>query len=709
MKQAHIVLLRSFDELPFNVGKKTFIDFLKGNINTTIEKNNLTDLNSYGCLYMLDVDNLYGLVQQMLDENFIRVKIVNGQFQVLERTPDGTKEMFEKKFSPQAKYQHSKQMMFDTDVVNDQDRKLFAQFDFFLKGYNEEQKKAIISDRNNILCVAGAGSGKTTVLTKRIQFLKQFKSVPEQSVLAITFTRKAKEEMQSRLQGLGINEVQVETFNSFSERLLRLYPEKVYDKEVQVAAFRDKIRIVRELMEEQSFDFEVLMDDYFNKRQLRERSKEDLFFIFVNDLFSILDFFKNQETDLHPFYEQEKGSTKRRIAKAMYDMVVELDKKLKRKGLRDFSDQILDTLQLFKNAPEVIPKYTHILIDEYQDLNSMQYDLVKALTPENVFAVGDPRQAIYGWRGSNINYIIDFPKEFKDCQVLSLSKNYRSRPEIVDLFNQVITSMNLEDLESSRPKSEQKNTFLIEQDSEELERIFVAEAIKASSTPRNEIFVLARTNKILGNFADFFDQQGITYALKSEEEYKDKEPSENEITLATVHSIKGMEAEEVYVVGANSLSFPNKVQDNFVLSLVKEGIEYDKLDEELRLFYVALSRAKDKLVISYTGTLSKFITDDMLSMLDVKKKNKTLFSYGTMVKKTLDSSNPGVLKNMLKDWRVQKSNESSLPSYMVLSNAAIEDIVRMKPRTKDDLLQISGLGPTKIAKYGNDILRIING
>jgi len=190
--------------------------------------------------------------------------------------------------------------------------------------------------------------------------------------------------------------------------------------------------------------------------------------------------------------------------------------------------------------------------------------LLKCFKYENIFAVGDPRQAIYGWRGSEISYILDFPKIFtpedtSKTQVIGLEMNYRSNSAIVDFFNSSIKSLGLADLKSGMIEENSElgletgekvkvvpKVFLIEQDSELLERRFVLEAIKNSKNPRNEIFVLARTNRVLSEFAKFFKQNGVFFTIKSEEEYKTGEPQTGEVVLATVHSIKGMEAKEVF-------------------------------------------------------------------------------------------------------------------------------------------------------------------
>ena len=725
--QLHIPILKSFDELKFNLGKKTLADFIKGDRNSTIDKNRLDEFNSYGCLYKYDKTLILSVIEELIKEGYLELAPLAGGYFVVKRTVKGLKEIHEKKFEynpNNSVFKSKNKMFFEATIITDDDKKKFEEYNDYLFKFNDEQKKAIVANSKNILCIAGAGSGKTTVLTKRIEFLIKYNQVKQEKILAITFTKKAKEEMQKRLVENSITNVKVETFNSFCEKNLKKYGNLIYTQNVNVASFKDKIAIVRGVVQRNAVDFSVFFEDYFNKKQVREKTPDELFFIFVNDIFTIIDYYKNSEEEIKLFYENETTSTKKRVAKLIYTIAVECEKELRKKHLRDFSDQVCDTLRLFRLNNEIIPKFDHILVDEFQDVNLVQFELLKLLNSENIFAVGDPRQAIYGWRGSDIKYVLDFPKKFENTLVVQLKKNYRSVPDIVHFSNLCIKSMGLENIESAKEKVASKSLFLIEQENELLERVFVMEAIKNSKNPRNEIFVLARTNKILESFAEFFMQQGIKYVIKSEEEYKMGEPKTDEVVLATVHSIKGMEAKEVYIVNANSLSFPNKVQDNFVFALMKNESDYDKESEELRLFYVAISRSKEKLVVTFSGNFTKFISDEMQQLLEYKSKNKSIFEFtsmksdgrhetsdlgGEMGDKKLESSNATVLKNMLKDWRNSKANELDLPVYMIISNQAIEEISKFRPMNKNELIEINGIGEVKIAKYGDEILRIING
>lgn len=715
MEKPHIPLLKAFEDLQFNLGKKTLVDFIKGDENPTIDRNNLDELNSYGCLYMIDRQTIFALIEDLIKHKFLEINTVGTGFQVVKRTSLGVKEVFAKNHKPNLEDSNNSgkiskfKFEFPESEINDTDEKLFSAFNFFLGKFNPKQKKTIITQAKNVLCIAGAGSGKTTVLTKRIEFLTKFKGVPAKDILAITFTRKAKQEMESRLYELGIDDVCVETFNSYCEKKLKKYGDKIYDKDVKVIEYKNKIALTSSALKKLGKSFDTFYDDYFNKRQLREKSRDELFFIFVNDVFSVIDYFKNIEMEIQPFFENVSKPIEKRVSKIMYEVACDVEKNLKLKGVRDFSDQVIDCLKLFRNFSDLIPEYEHVLVDEFQDVNLIQNEFIKLLNPKNLFVVGDPRQAIYGWRGSEIKFILDFPKTFPQTEVIFLETNYRSDKNIVSIANQSIKEFGLPDMKAFN-QSDKQNIYLIEQDNEKLEKTFVIGAIKSSKNPKNEIFVLARTNRVLENYAQDFKKAGIPYTIKSEEEYKTGEPKEDEIVLATIHSIKGMEAKEVYIVSCNSLSFPNKVVDNFVFSAMKQGDDYDKLSEELRLFYVAITRAKEKLVISYTGNPSKFITDEMKTNIIIKQKNKNLFDFGNKyTPKNLDTSNNSVLLNMLKDWRADKAKQLGLPAYMIMSNQALEDLAIIKPSNKAEMVQAKGMGEMKIAKYGDEILKVIRG
>ena len=183
-------------------------------------------------------------------------------------------------------------------IITENDREIFKHLDNFLAPYNEFQKKSIISTNQKIRCVAGAGSGKTTVLTKRIEFLIKYKKVDPAKILAITFTRKARYEMQQRLSNLNIH-TNIETFNSFCEKILQKYQKQVYGKTVRLMDHQTRIIAFSLAIQTTHVRLDELIDLYFSQQQKRAKSKEELTNILLNDCFfirDVLDGFANKNS-----------------------------------------------------------------------------------------------------------------------------------------------------------------------------------------------------------------------------------------------------------------------------------------------------------------------------------------------------------------------------------------------------------------------------
>lgn len=604
----YLKILKALLELPFNVGKNLLADFLTGNYkNKSIVKNNLDELNWFDSLSW-DRKDVLDEIEKLIDKGMIESvqSDFNKFIKVLRITLKGQNEIIEPKLMDTTRFSQR------ADEVTEEDRNVFENYRYFLEGYNEGQKKAIVSDSEKILCVAGAGSGKTSVLTKRIEFLVKHRGVFPEKVLAITFTRKARKEMQRRLNENGID-ARVETFNSFSEKILRRNANKIYDRPVRVQSYGDKIMAMTMALENLGLDVNSAVDSYFSDAQKKFNEPDRLSINFMNDCFSVLDYFKVRNEDLYDF-SHEVEEKDRDNAKMIYEVCKFIDEHMKVQGMRDFTDQILDTLRFFRRHPEDIPQFEHILVDEYQDVNGMQIQLLNFLNPLNLFAVGDPRQSIYGWRGSSIKYILDFEKDYPDCEIIHLVKNYRSKKDIVEISNHSIKEMNLPDLEHHHEgESEMK---LVGFNSEEEEMDFIINKVRAADYPRREIFVLARTNRQLKELSRKMAAAGIKHVLKTDEVKRSVEAGEEEVTLATIHAIKGLEAGWVFVMGANEQNFPCKASDHPVIEMIKME-QYDREEEEKRLFYVAISRAKEKLYLTYSGNkATKYITEEMMKMFD---------------------------------------------------------------------------------------------
>jgi superfamily I DNA/RNA helicase len=602
-EEPYILTLRTLQELPFPVGKKLVIDVLQGKeTNKTIKKHNLDRLFTFGSLCYNDRE-IYEIIDTLEADGFIQHGPQYGKpWKVLTVTSKGKEELDNPKYYRKQK----KEPNYEQTNITEEEGLLFEAFNFFLKGYNEDQKKAIVSSNQKLLCIAGAGSGKTTVLTKRIEFLIKFRSVPSNKILAITFTRKARMEMQERLTILGIQGVAVETFNSFCEKILKKHNNQVYGKTVRMMSYSDKMRLMKKAFVEQNITPASAIDFYFKTPQIKSKTSDQLFNIFMNDMYFIIDYFKSKGKPLKDFSEQAKDVM---AAKMAYALCSNISKSKRQEGLRTHMDQIVDTLDFLKMYSSFVPEFDHVLVDEYQDVNDLQIELLKILTKENLFSVGDPRQSIFGWRGSNISYILNFKDHHPKSQTVNLKKNYRSTKHIVNLMNEAIRPMSLPALESIR--EENSKARILQFKSEEVEFEFIIQRILVTKVPREEIFVLARTNRQLKDLAQIMNQRGISFVLKGDDSKRMILAQPGQVTLATVHAIKGLEATVVFVIGATYQNYPCRGSEHPVVDMIKVD-EYNKEEEERRLFYVALSRAKEQLYISYAGRRhTYYITNEM--------------------------------------------------------------------------------------------------
>ncbi|NCN86346.1 UvrD-helicase domain-containing protein [archaeon] len=605
----YLFVLKSLNEIPFPLGKKLLVDFLVGNLdNPSIEKNKLYELHNFGILKEIPEEKIQGMIESLINKGLINLSssMFNKFIKIMSISILGQKELIEPKLHENqidGKYEEKETKISESEV------RAFRELSDFLHGLNMEQKKAVVSKKEKILCVAGAGTGKTTVLTKRIEFLNKLNKVRGDEILAITFTRKAKNEMEERLKKLGVRAV-VETFNSFSEKILLKNGGRIYGRKIRVASYQDKMLAVLRSLENLGITFEDAINKYFPILQRKNKTQYQLQAMFVNDCFSVLEYYKSTRKNLDDFSSGLNGKDFDN-AKMIYGVVKFLDKHMISQGLRTYMDQINDTLNFFKLNKKYIPHFEHVLVDEYQDVNSSQVELLELLSPKNLFCVGDPRQAIFGWRGSNVNFILDLSKEA--VEVITLKKNYRSNKDIIEFMNQSIKNMKVTDLEHNF--TEEKHMKLCKFSSEEVEHDFVSKKILISESPKNEIFVLARTNRQLIDFSHLLKRKKIPHILKTDDS-REITPKENEVVLSTIHSIKGLEAKEVYVIGCTQKNFPCRSSEHPVMEIVKM-YEYDKEEEERRLFYVAISRAKSKLYLTYHGRKhTYFINEEMKKNLD---------------------------------------------------------------------------------------------
>ncbi len=293
-----------------------------------------------------------------------------------------------------------------------------------LEHLNSEQERAVLTTEGPLLILAGAGSGKTRVITRRVAWLIRHLGIHPARILAITFTNKAANEMKERIEeliGLESRGVWVGTFHSMMLRILRRYGSLLgYRPSFTIFDTTDQRRIMADVLKELNI----------SERMLSPR-----------EALSIISRYKND--DISP-EQLEKRSTGYYIDKQRIAIYKAYQKSLFEKNAMDFDDILTETLRLFREHTHVLEhcqrQFTHILVDEYQDTNVVQYELIRLLAAKsrNLCVVGDDDQSIYGFRGATIRNILDFEDDFPDCTVIRLEQNYRSTKTILAAANQVI-------------------------------------------------------------------------------------------------------------------------------------------------------------------------------------------------------------------------------------------------------------------------------
>lgn len=369
-------------------------------------------------------------------------------------------------------------------------------------GLNEEQAAAVTQTEGPVLVSAGAGSGKTRVLTERIAYLIGEKGVPPWNILAITFTNKAAGEMRHRLGRMLGEEcgVWASTFHSFAAKILRIEGENIgYDANFTIYDEGDSERVIKRLMDANGIE------------EKKQRSAT---------LFHI----KNAKTfgnTPEEFFADARDVVDG--AGKIFTVFKAYNDELKNANAMDFDDLLLVLVRLFDERPDVLAKYQdkfrYILVDEFQDTNKVQYRLVKQLSGKsrNIFVVGDEDQSIYSWRGAQIENILNFQKDFPDAKILKLESNYRSSGNILRAANAVIVNNRSrygKVLRTTKESGEKVEIYTASTDREEadyvIRKIF---ALKRAGMEHRDMAVLIRANSMSRTFEEHFNTHGISYKV----------------------------------------------------------------------------------------------------------------------------------------------------------------------------------------------------
>lgn len=375
--------------------------------------------------------------------------------------------------------------------------------DKLINGLNPEQQKAVKTTEGPLLLMAGAGSGKTRVLTHRIAYLMVEKRVNPYNILAITFTNKAAKEMKERiykLMGGVADEIWISTFHSMCVRILRRDIDRIgYNRNFTILDSTDQQSVIKNILKEKNMD-----PKKFDPRAI------------LGTISSAKNELKTPED-----YAKLAGDYYDQRVSEVYELY---QKRLRKNQALDFDDLIMQTIHLFQRVPEVLEyyqrKFQYIHVDEYQDTNRAQYMLVKLLANrfQNLCVVGDSDQSIYRWRGADIANILSFEKDYPRAQVILLEQNYRSTKTILYAANEVIkNNLNRKPKNLWTENPEGNQIFYYRADSEQTEAQFVAgtikEQINSGKRKYSDFAILYRTNAQSRVMEEVLLKSNIEYSI----------------------------------------------------------------------------------------------------------------------------------------------------------------------------------------------------
>jgi DNA helicase-2/ATP-dependent DNA helicase PcrA len=495
----------------------------------------------------------------------------------------------------------------------------FGGFMELIEGLNPQQKEAVLHTEGPLLVLAGAGSGKTRVITHRIAYLIQEKGVAPWSILSLTFTNKAAREMRDRIEaliGARVLDIWSGTFHSCCVRILRREIERIgFNRDFVIYDTGDQETLIKDCLQRLGYN-----DRNFPPKQVLAyigRAKDELISPEAYSINAASDFRMRKISDIYTLYQ----------------------KKLKANNALDFDDILLHTLKIFDKNPDVLAyyqdKFKYILVDEYQDTNTAQYMLVSMLAKKhrNICVVGDDDQSIYGWRGANMQNILDFEKHFHGCRVIKLEQNYRSTERILDAANNVIKNNYGRKPKLLWTKNLTGEPVYVykafdERDEADFTAGMVRNAVARGDNNYGDFAVLYRINAQSRVFEDSFMKMGIPYRIIGAHKFYDRKEIKDiiaylrvvnnphdDISLKRIVNVPRRGIGKVTLDRAEQLAYDNGVSIYSIL------LEASKLSE--------LTRASAKIK-SFTDMLVKLRS--LAEYLDLTELIKSVIDQSGIIK-----------------------------------------------------------------------------
>jgi DNA helicase-2/ATP-dependent DNA helicase PcrA len=610
-----------------------------------------------------------------------------------------------------------------------------------LDGLNPEQRRAAEAVRGPVCILAGAGSGKTTTITRRIAQQVASGAFAPAQIMAVTFTDKAAGELRERLAALGAAGVRASTFHSAALRQLRYFAPDTVGR--------------------------ILPSKALALRHIANSLPLPYKFRPAGDLATEIEWAKNRRVGVDRYAVEAEGREPPIPPDLMLRVYREYERRKAAEGMVDFEDLLELAVRLFEQDEGARERfrgqYRAFTVDEYQDVNLLQQALLDLWLGDrdDLCVVGDDYQSIYSFTGAGPQHLLAMPERFPQALVVRLEENYRSTPQVLALANRLVPSLGGADktLRATRPDGEEPvvRPFATPVDED---AAIVAE-IRRHGEPLDEIAILARTNARLTDFEELLHDAGIPFqgaslldreaarrltrrlgrspeaaaaavrkaALEAGwlERLPDKLGEREQVRqtdlarivqlaeafdgdaaafvaelrrrfdpggdgargvhLLTMHRAKGLEFDAVFIPRLQEKELP-----------AKQARTEDELAEERRLLYVGMTRAKRVLWLTWSGKRSRFL-DELgvagahLSSARAEQGRRAWTPAG----------------EKLRAWRLARAKSDGVPPYVVFHDSVLHDIAEVRPASLGELAQISGVGPAKLERYGADVLAALVG
>ncbi len=611
-----------------------------------------------------------------------------------------------------------------------------------LDGLNPEQRRAAEAVRGPVCILAGAGSGKTTTITRRIAWQVASGAVRSDQILAVTFTDKAAGEMRARLARLGVDRVEARTFHSAALSQLRRAKGDAPGR--------------------------ILSTKALLLRQIGNTLPPPFRFRPAGDLATEVEWAKNRRLTPESYRDRLNGHEPPIPEDLMARVFREYERRKQASGLIDFEDVLELAVRMYEEDEWTLAalreRHSAFTVDEYQDVNLLQQSLLELwLGPrDDLCAVGDDYQSIYGFTGASPEWLLGLPSRYPQATVVRLEENYRSTPQVLVLANRLVPKLGGAEKTLRASRAEGPEPELRGFDTPEAEGAFVLErvrALHAEGVPYEEMAVLMRLNARSVDFEELFAdahvpfqgaallsrdgarqllkglrgagfgslaqevrrvareqgmvdpvpekvgerelvrQADLARLCKLAEEFDDgtktveqwvewlrerfDHPAQGGVHLLTLHRAKGLEFDAVFLPRVEEKELPCKPAMRVPAQLA----------EERRLLYVGITRARKHLALTWAGTPSRFLLElsvDALAPIAARKARAD------------EPDSPTY--RALKRWRRERSKADEIPAYVVFHNSTLAEIAARQPRTIKELASVPGVGPAKLERYGRDVL-----